>query len=123
MIMSPGLAASIADWMVWPAASTVGRLPPTVTVTVSTDCLPLAAGGGGGAGAKAARPGAGDAPGADDAPDRGGGVRVVAVGVVVAFGEGGGGHDRRIEVPGLARHERQVIAELAVAFLVQWIGH
>src|SRR6516165_10503921 len=42
MIMSPGLAASIADWIVWPAASSVGCLPPMVTVTVSIDCLPAA---------------------------------------------------------------------------------
>ena len=43
MIRSPGLAKSIADWMVVPAAITVGVLPPIVTVTVSTDLLPLAA--------------------------------------------------------------------------------
>src|ERR1700739_3804208 len=29
--------------MVWPPAKRVGALPPTVTVTVSMDCLPLAA--------------------------------------------------------------------------------
>ncbi len=43
MIRSPGLAASIALWMLADAATWVGALPPTVTVTVSMDCLPLAA--------------------------------------------------------------------------------
>src|ERR1700741_2025691 len=43
MIMSPGAAASIADWIVLPAASMVGFLPPTVTVMASMDCLPFAA--------------------------------------------------------------------------------
>src|SRR5437868_13124817 len=43
MIMSPGAAASIADWIVLPAAIRVGFLPPTVTVMASMDCLPLAA--------------------------------------------------------------------------------
>src|SRR5882672_6978096 len=43
MIRSPGLATSIADWMVVPAVITVGVLPPIVTVTVSTVLLPLAA--------------------------------------------------------------------------------
>ena len=49
------------------------------------------------------------------------GVGVVAVRMVVAFREGGGGHHRRVEISGLARHERQLIAELAVAWLVQRI--
>ena len=43
--MSPGVAASMADWMVCGGVvvvtSTVGVLPPTVTVTVSIDCWPL----------------------------------------------------------------------------------
>src|SRR5258708_1734329 len=43
MIRSPGLAASIALWMLPVAATWVGALPPMVTVTESTDCLPLAA--------------------------------------------------------------------------------
>src|SRR6266478_4076415 len=43
MIRSPGAAASIADWMVLPAAKRVGGLPPMVTVTESIDCWPLAA--------------------------------------------------------------------------------
>src|SRR5882672_9825417 len=38
MIRSPGLAASIAAWIEPEAATWVGALPPTVTVTVSTDC-------------------------------------------------------------------------------------
>src|SRR4029077_19353521 len=51
MIRSPGLAASMACWMeptpvgdigVVPATY-FGALPPTVTVTASTDCLPLPA--------------------------------------------------------------------------------
>src|SRR5580704_4540737 len=41
MSISPGLAASIAVWMLAAAATCVGALPPMVTVTVSTDCLPL----------------------------------------------------------------------------------
>src|SRR5207253_1784480 len=40
MIRSPGLAASIAAWIEPEAATWVGVLPPTVTVTVSTDCWP-----------------------------------------------------------------------------------
>ena len=43
MIKSPGEAASIALWIVPEAATCTGFLPPTVTVTASTDCLPLAA--------------------------------------------------------------------------------
>src|ERR1700719_1754072 len=43
MIKSPGLAASIALWIESEAATWVGALPPTVTVTASTDCLPLPA--------------------------------------------------------------------------------
>src|SRR6516165_1169900 len=43
MIRSPGAAPSSADWIVCPPARTVGCLPPIVTVTVSTDWLPLAA--------------------------------------------------------------------------------
>jgi hypothetical protein len=55
MIMSPGAAASIAFWIVpvlycdngagvAPGAiASVGFLPPIVTVTASTDCLPLPA--------------------------------------------------------------------------------
>src|SRR4029077_451313 len=43
MIKSPGLAASIAPWIEPEAATWVGALPPTVTVTASTDCLPLPA--------------------------------------------------------------------------------
>src|SRR6516225_7519309 len=43
MIKSPGWAASIALWIVAEAATWVGGLPPTVTVTVSIDCLPLPA--------------------------------------------------------------------------------
>src|SRR6267143_3464563 len=38
MIRTPGLAASIAAWIESEAATWVGALPPTVTVTVSTDC-------------------------------------------------------------------------------------
>src|SRR6267143_2211315 len=38
MIRTPGLAASIAAWIESDAATWVGALPPTVTVTVSTDC-------------------------------------------------------------------------------------
>src|ERR1035438_738525 len=41
MIKSPGAAASMAPWIVAEAATCVGALPPMVTVTVSTDCLPL----------------------------------------------------------------------------------
>ena len=36
--MSPGEAASIADWIVVFAENTVGFFPPTVTVTASMDC-------------------------------------------------------------------------------------
>ena len=43
MIRSPGLATSIAAWIESVAATWVGALPPMVTVTVSTDCLPLPA--------------------------------------------------------------------------------
>src|ERR1035441_10699623 len=43
MIKSPGAAASIALWIVAEAETCVGALPPMVTVTVSTDCLPLPA--------------------------------------------------------------------------------
>src|SRR5437016_8965146 len=43
MIRSPGAAASIAPWIVPEAATWKGALPPTVTLTVSTDCLPLPA--------------------------------------------------------------------------------
>src|SRR5207245_9113136 len=43
MIMSPGLARSIAAWTDAVGPTWVGALPPTVTVTVSIDCLPLAA--------------------------------------------------------------------------------
>jgi hypothetical protein len=43
MIKSPGLAASIAAWIEPEAATWVGAFPPTVTVTVSTDWLPLLA--------------------------------------------------------------------------------
>src|SRR5690349_16529079 len=43
MIMSPGAAVSIADWMVSVLCSTYGFLPPTVTVTVSIDDWPLPA--------------------------------------------------------------------------------
>ena len=38
MIRSPGLAASIAAWIEPEAATWVGALPPTVTVTASIDC-------------------------------------------------------------------------------------
>ena len=41
MIRSPGLAASIAVWMLPLAATWVGALPPIVTVTVSIVDLPL----------------------------------------------------------------------------------
>ena len=41
MIMSPGIAASIADWIVWPVVKSVGFLPPMVTVTASIEVLPL----------------------------------------------------------------------------------
>ena len=44
MIKSPGAAASIAAWMVWLALTCMGALPPMVTVTASTDCLPLLGG-------------------------------------------------------------------------------
>ena len=43
MIKSPGAAASIALWIEPEAGTWVGGLPPTVTVTVSTDRLPLPA--------------------------------------------------------------------------------
>src|ERR1700688_3641312 len=44
IIKSPGCAASIAAWIVGLSVGTwVGALPPIVTVTVSTDCLPLPA--------------------------------------------------------------------------------
>src|SRR5207253_5460294 len=43
MIRSPGAAASIAPWIVPEAATWKGALPPTVTLTASTDCLPLPA--------------------------------------------------------------------------------
>jgi len=43
MIKSPGAAASIALWTLAEAFTWVGALPPRVTVTVSTDCLPLPA--------------------------------------------------------------------------------
>src|SRR5579864_4920409 len=43
MSKSPGAAASIALWTDWFAETWVGVLPPMVTVTVSTDCLPLPA--------------------------------------------------------------------------------
>src|ERR1700739_3574552 len=43
MIKSPGSAPSMALWMVPEERTCVGALPPTVTVTVSTDCLPLPA--------------------------------------------------------------------------------
>ena len=41
MIMSPGMAASIAACIDAEAATWVGALPPIVTVTVSIDCCPL----------------------------------------------------------------------------------
>ena len=43
MSMSPGCAWSIAVWIEPEAGTWVGAFPPTVTVTVSIDCLPLAA--------------------------------------------------------------------------------
>ena len=51
MIRSPGRAASMACWMEPTPVGDIGTLPatyfgwlpPTVTVTESTDCLPLAA--------------------------------------------------------------------------------
>src|ERR1700737_3281937 len=43
MIRSPGAAASIAAWIELVAATGGGALPPIVTVTVSTDVLPLPA--------------------------------------------------------------------------------
>src|ERR1700704_599789 len=39
MSKSPGLAASIALWMLAEARTWTGALPPIVTVTVSIDCL------------------------------------------------------------------------------------
>ena len=41
MMRSPGLAASMAVWMLPLAKTWVGALPPIVTVTVSTVDLPL----------------------------------------------------------------------------------
>src|SRR6516164_1488940 len=43
MIRSPGIAASIAPWIVLEALTWVGAFPPMVTFTASTDCLPLPA--------------------------------------------------------------------------------
>src|ERR1700756_1478276 len=43
MIRSPGAAASMAAWTEPEAGTCLGALPPTVTVTASTDCLPLPA--------------------------------------------------------------------------------
>src|SRR5579864_2824841 len=43
MSRSPGAAASILAWMLSELLTWVGALPPMVTVTVSTDCLPLPA--------------------------------------------------------------------------------
>src|SRR5215469_3463049 len=43
MIRSPGDAASMALWIVPLGRTCVGILPPTVTVTLSMDCLPLVA--------------------------------------------------------------------------------
>ena len=43
IIKSPGEARSIAVWMLPEAATCLGVLPPTVTVTASIDCLPLPA--------------------------------------------------------------------------------
>src|SRR5215472_1218021 len=43
MMRSPGAAASMAAWIDADAATWVGVLPRTVTVTASTDCLPLPA--------------------------------------------------------------------------------
>src|ERR1700739_2615687 len=42
MMRSPGEAASIALWMVALAATCFGSVPPTVTVTVSIERLPVA---------------------------------------------------------------------------------
>src|SRR6266576_3105857 len=39
MSKSPGLAASIALWMLAEARTWTGALPPIVTVTLSIDCL------------------------------------------------------------------------------------
>ena len=41
--------------------------------------------------------------------------------MVIAFREGGRGDHRRVKISGLSRHERQLIAELAVARLEQGI--
>src|SRR4029077_5171708 len=43
MIRSPGAAASMKAWTEPEAGTCTGCLPPTVTVTASTDCLPLPA--------------------------------------------------------------------------------
>ena len=43
MIKSPGVAASTTDWIVRPACSMVGALPPIVSVIASIDDLPLPA--------------------------------------------------------------------------------
>src|SRR5438034_1340048 len=43
MIMSPGVAASIAAWIDCDAVTCVGLVPPIVTVTVSIDCLRMGA--------------------------------------------------------------------------------
>ena len=61
-------------------------------------------------------------PIAVDFADRRRGCRVGAVNMVVALGEGGRGHDWRIQVLGCAGHERQLVTELAVARVEQRIG-
>ena len=55
------------------------------------------------------------------AADRRREVGILAVRMVVAFREGGGRNDGGIKVSSLAGHEGQLVAELAVAFLIQRI--